>query len=92
MIAACLFSATGLWEFRYRWTKDLDPWAQDQSAQRQVRPALAELSCPAETAPNGEVKYLDHSQSLSRTVFCNLFLPHTDLLRSIKGTCSRSSR
>jgi len=29
IIAACLFSATGLWEFRYRWTKDLDPWAQD---------------------------------------------------------------
>ena len=29
IIAACLFSATGVWEFRYRWTKDLEAWEQD---------------------------------------------------------------
>jgi len=29
IIAACLFSATGLWEFRYRWTRDLEPWKDD---------------------------------------------------------------
>jgi hypothetical protein len=29
VIAACLFSATGLWEFRYRWTKDLEAWDKD---------------------------------------------------------------
>ena len=30
IIAACLFSATGVWEFRYRWTKDLEPWDEDR--------------------------------------------------------------
>lgn len=29
IIAACLFSATGNWEFRYRWAKNLEPWEQD---------------------------------------------------------------
>lgn len=29
VIAACLFSATGLWEFRFRWTTDLEPWDED---------------------------------------------------------------
>jgi len=29
VIAACLFSATGIWEFRYRWVTDLEPWDQD---------------------------------------------------------------
>ena len=29
IIAACLFSATGLWEFRYRWSVDLEAWDQD---------------------------------------------------------------
>lgn len=31
VMAACLFSATGLWEFRFRWTTDLAPWDQDQN-------------------------------------------------------------
>jgi hypothetical protein len=31
VLAACLFSATGGWEFRYRWTRDLVPWAQDST-------------------------------------------------------------
>lgn len=25
VVAACLFAATGLWEFRFRWTRDLEP-------------------------------------------------------------------
>jgi hypothetical protein len=29
ILAACLFSATGLWEFRYRWAKHLQPWKDD---------------------------------------------------------------
>jgi hypothetical protein len=29
VIAVCLFPATGLWEFRFRWTRDLKPWAED---------------------------------------------------------------
>lgn len=29
VIAACLFSATGLWEFRYRLVDDLVPWEED---------------------------------------------------------------
>lgn len=29
IIAACLFSATGFWEFRYRWARDLRPWKED---------------------------------------------------------------
>lgn len=31
VLAACLFSATGIWEFRFRWTKDLVPWKGDPS-------------------------------------------------------------
>jgi hypothetical protein len=27
--AACLFSVTGRWEFRFRWTKDLSAWPRD---------------------------------------------------------------
>lgn len=29
IVAACLFSATGIWEFRYRWARDLLPWTDD---------------------------------------------------------------
>lgn len=29
VLAACLFSATGLWEYRFRWTRDLLPWPSD---------------------------------------------------------------
>ena len=29
VLAACLFSATGIWEFRFRWTNDLEPWSED---------------------------------------------------------------
>jgi len=31
VLAACLFSATGIWEFRFRWTRDLAPWPEDPS-------------------------------------------------------------
>lgn len=31
VLAACLFSATGIWEFRFRWTTDLNPWSEDTS-------------------------------------------------------------
>lgn len=31
IVAACLFSATGLWEFRYQWATDLRPWDEDPS-------------------------------------------------------------
>lgn len=34
VVAACLFSATGLWEFRFRWTRDLKPWEQDPTRLR----------------------------------------------------------
>lgn len=30
-LAACLFSATGMWEYRFRWTRDLDPWPADNA-------------------------------------------------------------
>lgn len=29
VLAACLFPATGSWEFRFRWTSDLEPWTED---------------------------------------------------------------
>ena len=29
ILAACLFSATGLWEYRFQWTRNLKPWADD---------------------------------------------------------------
>ncbi len=29
VVAACLFSATGLWEFRFQWTSNLTPWDED---------------------------------------------------------------
>ena len=31
VLAACLFSATGVWEFRFRWTGELAPWSEDPS-------------------------------------------------------------
>jgi len=34
VVAACLFSATGHWEFRFRWTRDLRPWEQDPTRLR----------------------------------------------------------
>jgi restriction-modification system family protein len=36
IIAACLFSATGNWEFRYRWVKDLESWDKDPNRIRAV--------------------------------------------------------
>lgn len=29
VVAACLFPATGLWEFRWQWARKLAPWSQD---------------------------------------------------------------
>lgn len=29
VVVACLFSATGVWEFRFQWTSELTPWADD---------------------------------------------------------------
>lgn len=29
IVAACLFSATGFWEFRYQWSQNLQPWKED---------------------------------------------------------------
>ena len=29
ILAACLFSATGLWEYRFQSTRRLAPWAED---------------------------------------------------------------
>jgi hypothetical protein len=29
ILAACLFSATGLWEYRFQWTRRLAPWIDD---------------------------------------------------------------
>lgn len=29
VVAACLFPATGLWEFRFQWARKLTPWAED---------------------------------------------------------------
>ena len=29
VVAACLFSATGLWEFRFQWTSSLTAWEED---------------------------------------------------------------
>jgi hypothetical protein len=29
VVAACLFSATGMWEFRFQWTRNLRPWDED---------------------------------------------------------------
>lgn len=29
VIAACMFSVTGRWEFRFKWSRDLDPWRVD---------------------------------------------------------------
>jgi len=31
VIAACLFSATGLWEYRFQWSSNLEPWEADPS-------------------------------------------------------------
>ena len=37
VLAACLFSATGVWEYRFRWTKDLEPWRADPARIRPVQ-------------------------------------------------------
>ena len=37
VLAACLFSATGLWEYRFRWTNDLEPWPVDNGRIRTVQ-------------------------------------------------------
>ncbi len=37
VLAACLFSATGLWEYRFRWTRDLAPYASDGSRIKPVQ-------------------------------------------------------
>lgn len=37
VLAACLFSATGIWEFRFRWTSDLAPWTEDESRMAAVQ-------------------------------------------------------
>lgn len=37
VVAACLFSATGLWEYRFRWTKDLEPWPTDDTRIKPVQ-------------------------------------------------------
>lgn len=37
VLAACLFSATGLWEYRFRWTKDLEPWSTDHGRIKPVQ-------------------------------------------------------
>jgi hypothetical protein len=29
VLAACLFPATGRWEFRFRWARHLVPWSED---------------------------------------------------------------
>jgi len=29
VLAACMFSVTGRWTFRFRWSRDLTPWAKD---------------------------------------------------------------
>ena len=29
VLAACLFSSTGVWEFRFRWARELTPWNDD---------------------------------------------------------------
>jgi hypothetical protein len=50
VVAACLFSATGVWEFRFQWARELTPWEEDpqriQAIQRvnsSWRPSLADL-------------------------------------------------
>ncbi len=60
-LAACLFSATGLWEFRFRWSKDLAPWSEDPSriaamqridaAWSESLSALANVSNSSPTSP-----------------------------------------
>jgi hypothetical protein len=37
ILAACLFSATGLWEYRFRWTKNLVPLPADNARIRPVQ-------------------------------------------------------
>jgi hypothetical protein len=48
VVAACLFSATGMWEFRFQWTAHLTPWEVDptriQAIQRIDRPWASSLS------------------------------------------------
>jgi len=36
-LAACLFSATGSWHYRFRWTKDLAPFAKDPTRIKPVQ-------------------------------------------------------
>jgi hypothetical protein len=37
VLAACLFSSTGLWEYRFRWTRDLEASSTDESRIRPVQ-------------------------------------------------------
>jgi hypothetical protein len=37
VVAACLFSATGVWEYRFRWTRDLEPWPVDNARIKPVQ-------------------------------------------------------
>jgi hypothetical protein len=37
VLAACLFSATGVWEYRFRWTKDLEPCSTDHGRIKPVQ-------------------------------------------------------
>jgi hypothetical protein len=37
VLAACLFSATGVWEYRFRWTRDLEPWPTDHARIKPVQ-------------------------------------------------------
>ena len=37
ILAACVFSITGLWEYRFRWTKDLQPWDEDTNRIKAVQ-------------------------------------------------------
>lgn len=50
LIAACIFSVTGVWEYRFRWTKDLVPWAEQPDRIQAIQridvtwaPSLSEL-------------------------------------------------
>lgn len=50
VIAACLFPATGLWEFRFKWARELAPWDADPERIQAIQriddtwaPSLGEL-------------------------------------------------
>ncbi len=42
--AACMYSVTGRWEFRFRWTRDLIPWKHDSSRIEAIQPISDEWS------------------------------------------------